>query len=252
MHRFIVTDLTRAAVGETIALNDDEAHHVRDVLRLVRGSCLEVFDGMGRSCAAVVAEINRRVVTVQVSSAPIAECPRMPALWLAVAPPKADRLRWLVEKATELGVDRLTPLITRRTVVNPGEGKRLKLEASVVQACKQCGRNTLMQISEPRIWERFWQEVERDPDGHATRIVLADRDGGVAPLDAAGVSRRIVLIGPEGGLSPEERQQALDRGAVPVSFGTSILRIETAAIAAAAIFQAPPRNREPTDAPRLP
>jgi 16S rRNA (uracil1498-N3)-methyltransferase len=243
MQRFIVTDLSAAQPGDAVALSDDEAHHLRDVLRVRIGEEVELFDGRGWSCRAIVADASRRSVAVQATTPPVFEEPDRPALWMAVAPPKLDRLKWLVEKATELGVTRLIPLITERTVVTPGEGKLQRLEAVVAQACKQCGRNTLMQIVPPVAWSDFWMARDSATDTPSTCALVAHRDGQSLRAGLSSVPDRVVIVvGPEGGLTPAELKQATERGGAPTTFGRHILRIETAAIAAVAAVQAAPRG----------
>ena len=153
---------------------------------------------------------------------------------LATADPKADRLRWLVEKATELGVDRYIPLQTGRSIVAPGAVKLDKMRQVVVEACKQSGRNQFMQIDSLMPWKQFVAQEVSTPS-----TIVADPGGPpLSNLDVA-VFRKAdlrLVIGPEGGLSASELQEAIEAGAKTVSLGTNILRVETAALALAAVF----------------
>jgi 16S rRNA (uracil1498-N3)-methyltransferase len=148
-----------------------------------------------------------------------------------------------VEKGVELGVDRLTLLITQRSIVQPGEGKLDKLRDVAIQACKQCGRSDLPLLDPPcplTAWLAEWSPAQRRPED---RLLLADRDGSPILDILAGISwemtaRVAVLIGPEGGWTEEERTAAGTAGARVVRLADQTLRIETAALAAAACIRA--------------
>lgn len=220
MKRFFHPGLADAAPGERLSLDDGEAHHLRDVLRVAEGETVELFDGAGRAAPGLVSSVTRRAVIVQCLVAPICDPPNVPQLWLAVAPPKADRLRWLVEKCVELDVDRLLLIRTARTVVQPGEGKLHKLTDTALQACKQCRRNRLLDLAPLIPWEQVCRELfpADQTAASATRLLLADREGAavsdaLAPANAEPVQRVIALIGPEGGFDPEELRQAIAGGA---------------------------------------
>lgn len=151
----------------------------------------------------------------------------LPRIHLAVAPPKGDRFKWLIEKATELGVDQITPLITTRTVVEPGAGKLDKLQAAVVAACKQSGRNRVMQVQENLPFGKLIEIAGTE------RIVLVGDPGGrlFDPVMIPEGTREVVLlIGPEGGWTDEELSRAELAGAVRVRIADGVLRAETAAI----------------------
>jgi len=213
-----------------VTLSGSEAHHLAHVLRLGVGAAVTLFDGKGTSAEAEVLSISKRDVTLCTRSVEFEPEPRR-SVTLAVAPPKGDRFRWLVEKATELGVDRVVPLLTKRTVVDPRDSKLDKLRQTIIGACKQCGRNRLMELSEP--WKlssllaaHLWGPehlVVFHPSGKPLRTISLEED-------ERGV---MLLIGPEGGFTDEEIAQARDRGAQINAFGRTILRTETAAIAAA-------------------
>lgn len=229
--------------GTVLPLLAAEAHHLRNVLRLKAGEGVELFDGRGWSVRARLREAPRAALEVELLDVPQRGAERRPRLWLAAAAPKQDRLRWLVEKGVELGVDRLTLLLTRRTIVQPGEGKLEKLREVAVQACKQCGRSDLPVLDPPCAWTAWlaeWRSAQARP---AAVLLLADRDGTPILHELNNISRETtelvaVLIGPEGGWTEEERTAALDAGARAVRLGEQTLRIETAALAAAACVRA--------------
>jgi 16S rRNA (uracil1498-N3)-methyltransferase len=172
--------------------------------------------------------------TVDLKILEMTESPR-PAgeVILASAVPKGERFRWLVEKAVELGVDRLIPIITLRSVVKPGEGKREKMEQAVIEACKQCRRNRLLAITEPQPWAMFLEEHLSQRD---YSVALLAHPGGAelrGVFPSTFPDRVILIVGPEGGFTDEEVSQAGASGAILVGLGPNILRIETAAMALA-------------------
>ena len=207
----------------------DEARHLVRVMRCRVGDEVVVFDGRGTSWRARVAVIGRDEAVLELGAAAVASEPRAAQLALAVALPKGERQKWLVEKLTELGVARLVPLVTARGVAEATPAAVERLGRGVIEACKQCGRDTLMAIAEPRT------VAEVVGDRHAAgRILVADRDGSpVAPADRDD-RPTVALVGPEGGFTTEELAAVEAAGGRRVSLGPHVLRIETAAIALAA------------------
>lgn len=230
MHRFFLP--TIPDVGPAI-LDGSEAHHLSHVLRITSGTEIEVFDGRGRSAAATVTRVGKRDVELLLQGSRFTT-PPTPELTLAVAAPKGDRLDWLVEKSVELGVRRLIPLITTRSVADPREGKLDRLRQAVIAACKQCRRDHLLEIQTPVRWTEFLAGLSRPdscwiahPGGVPIAALLPQADS--LPLTAA--------IGPEGGFTDEEIAAGLQRGASLVSLGDLILRVETAAVAVASLVR---------------
>ena len=212
---------------DRIALSGPEAHHLTRVLRAGVGDEVEVFDGQGNLARGRIAEIGRDRVAIDVEARGEAPRPSLPEVTLATAIPKGERIEWLVEKATELGVARLVPLRTARSVVDPRSTKLDRLRRRVIEACKQSGRNHLMALGDSISWEELIRSVD-DP----IRLVADPQGGGFEPMPPT--SRVTIAIGPEGGLTAEELASALERGWNAVGLGPHVLRIETAAIAAAA------------------
>ncbi len=220
----------------TAKLSGSEAHHLMNVLRLKKGDQVCLFDGNGCHATAEITEFSRSDLTLRILEVEKTEAEALDSLTLATAVPKSERFRWLVEKATELGVSRFVPLQTARSIVHPGEGKLQKMHQTMIAACKQSGRNRLMSIEPLATWEQFL----KDHDSHAA-LFVADPNGPpaaetLARVRSANPHHRVTLaIGPEGGLTDEELQAAIDNGAQPASLGPNILRIETAAIALASL-----------------
>jgi 16S rRNA (uracil1498-N3)-methyltransferase len=212
-------------------LEGDEARHLTRVLRAKVGDTVSLFDGAGREWPARVASIGRDRVELDTAEPTVDPVAVGSPLTLAVALPKGDRQKWMVEKLTELGTARLIPLETTRGVAEATTSAQARLERGVIEACKQCGRNTLMEIAAGSPLDRLLAEV---PAGVC--VVIAHPGG--KPLDAATAARTatgmIALVGPEGGFTDEELRIADRAGAIRVSLGPHILRVETAAIALAA------------------
>lgn len=228
--------------GAVLPLSIAESHHLRNVLRGSVGDVVEVFDGRNWRAQAEIARLERSGVQLRLCAEPEQLPTRRPCLWLAVAPPKQDRLRWLVEKGVELGVDRVTLLNTERSVVEPGAGKLERLREAAIQACKQCGRCDLPTLEAPCSLATFLQAWRTNPTSTTRLLLVADRQG--APLmqqatewQAAAPDVAAVVIGPEGGLTAGELAEVRQAGGRTVRLGEAVLRIETAALAAAALLR---------------
>jgi len=216
----------------TLTLAGEEAHHLLHVLRLKPDDEITLFDGRGGEAWARITAISKKVAELEIVSRRVSP-PNLHPLTLTTAVPKGDRFAWLVEKATELGVDRLIPLQTQRSIVDPREGKLDKMRQTVVAACKQSGRNFLMEITPVCTFAEF---LERElPAG---RLLLADPTGDICTPELLRTAQPLLLaIGPEGGWSPDELELARQRGAQVVRLGDTVLRMETAAVAMAAIVR---------------
>lgn len=235
--------LTRVFVDEPLAsgaempLGAVAAGHVVRVLRLKSGDALTLFDGRGGEYAGTVADIRRGAVRVQVGPHDPVERESPLAITLAQGAARGERMDWVVQKATELGVRTIVPLLTERSVLKldakQSSAKRAHWRAVAVSACEQCGRNRVPSLAPPTDL-RDWLASLKDSD---TRLVLeatAQRSLGLAPTATA----LTLLIGPEGGLSDAERQAARSVGFDARRLGPRILRTETAAVTALSILQA--------------
>jgi len=223
------------AIDSSVELIGGEAHHLARVLRAKPGDEVELFDGRGRSAWGKIVELGKKSVTLRIEGRIAEEKPAAPVI-IGAAVPKGERLRWLVEKATELGVDRLVPLETARGVVHPRDGKLDKLQQTVIAACKQSGRNRLMEIDASTAWDDF---IVRDFQGRC--VLVAHPSGEPLARMLTGESAQspvVAAIGPEGGFTDAEIEAAIAAGAKLVSLGPRILRIETAVIAMAAAITA--------------
>jgi 16S rRNA (uracil1498-N3)-methyltransferase len=214
-----------------IELDGAPAHYLGNVLRLKAGAEVLVFDGSSGEWLAkiVLARKGRLKLSVEHKTR---EPETIPDVWLAFAPVKRTQTDWLVEKATELGVARLLPVMTQRTVAE--RVKLERLESIAIEAAEQCGRTMLPDIDEPLPLAHLLKH--RDA---SRTLYFADEAGGEWAPDAFTPGPCIILTGPEGGFTDEERRAI--RGApngVAISLGPRILRAETAALAALTTYMA--------------
>lgn len=217
-------------------LDGSEAHHLMHVLRITAGEVVELFDGRGLVVSAKVATVRKRDVELHVESARREPIPLREVI-LGTAVPKGDRFDWLIEKATELGVTRIVPLITARSSVDPREGTLDKLRQTIIAASKQCGRNHLLELDTVSNWSDFVQSEFTNRAAFIAHPLAEALTISEEPIRLASSPSLVFAIGPEGGFTDEEVALALRCGAKPVRLGTLILRIETAAVALAALAQ---------------
>ncbi len=239
-------------VGPTeFTLDGEGAHHLIRVMRVKPGERLVLFDGTGAEFDAAVTEVGKKSLALEILARRTENRELPVPLWLAVALPKGERQRWLVEKAVELGASHFVPLLAERSVVKAGEAAGERLERMVVEAAKQCGRNTLMKI----LPARTSRELFRGADGSSAEEDGMPRDavrilahpGGAAIKTLCAECRLtqkplLAAVGPEGGFSDAEIHDARQAGWQAVSLGRTILRTETAAIKIAAVFSAEVEN----------
>jgi 16S rRNA (uracil1498-N3)-methyltransferase len=216
--------------GVELALPPGAARHVQ-VLRLQPGTAITLFNGQGGEWQATVLRMGRSDVVVRVTAHEAIEREAARAVTLAIGMPANERMDWLVEKATELGVARIVPLHTQHGVLRlsgeRAQKKQTHWQGVAQAACEQCGRNRVPPIDPVRDVTAFLREATGE------RAVLSLGEGSVPARQAfASDAALTVLIGPEGGLSSSEDAQARAAGFAPVSLGARVLRAETAAIAA--------------------
>ncbi len=262
--RYFAPDLP--AAGGLIPLDETEARHANQVMRVTPGDRVTLFDGRGHESPATVVKTGRRECVCEAEPASEVDRESPFRLTIATALPKPDRAKEMVERLSELGVDELVPLTTERTQRPPSASQIAKLRRGVIESCKQSGRNRLMSISDPVTFDESLQRTvaptepvsRMRPNSHARlgseaapprRWILTpdasptagewagdrgDDLGGLGLPGGDGV-RAVAWIGPEGGWSPSELEQAFAAGLTPIGLGPRVYRIETAAAAIAAI-----------------
>lgn len=214
-----------------LRIDGPQAHYLAGVMRVKAGDPVRLFDDVTGEWLAIVAAAGRRDVSLDVREQ-LAGREAVPDLWLLAAPLKKGRVDWMAEKACELGVARLVPVITHRTVVDRPKVERLR--AHMIEAAEQCGRTALPQVAEPVKLPALLREW---PDGRT--LYFADELGGAPAREVMAPGPAAILIGPEGGFDDAERAaiRALPQ-ALGMALGPRILRADTAAAAAVAIWMA--------------
>jgi len=224
---------TPLATGLVFSLPAGAARHVQ-VLRLQPGDVITLFNGEGGEFDATVTRMGRSDVDVEVGAHHSIEREAVRAVHLLAGITANDRMDWLVEKATELGVASITPLVAERSVLKlKGERADKKLahwQGVAVAAAEQCGRNRVPKVH-PAVTLNEW--LKKAPPGE--RWVLSLTEGTQALTQMTIEGPVTVLSGPEGGLSPHEEAAALAAGFVPVTLGPRVLRAETAPLAVLAV-----------------
>ncbi|WP_310496346.1 16S rRNA (uracil(1498)-N(3))-methyltransferase [Sandarakinorhabdus sp.] len=221
------------AQGAVLTLPAPQSHYLAQVMRRQLGDVVRMFNGRDGEWAARVTALAKKAISVSL------EMQSQPQettadLWLCAAPLKRGRIDWVAEKACELGVARLVPVVTRRTIVDRLNHDRLF--AHMVEAAEQCGRTALPELAEPVALAALLRDW---PPGRT--LIFADETGGapMAHAMANASAPAAILIGPEGGFTPEERAaiRAVP-GAMAISMGPRILRADTAAAVAVGVWQA--------------
>lgn len=228
---YINSDFAAAA---DLVLPDEAAHHARSVLRLTRGEHISVFNGTEARLAEVI-EVNRQRMVVRLGER-IAHNPESPLnITLVQSISRGERMDYTIQKAVELGVNRIVPVLSRRTVVkfdHKREAKRLNHWRGVIQhAAEQSGRVRLPELTAVYSFDHWLRESGGD------RIAL--HPAGKAPLAQISQPRGplYLLAGPEGGFDPQELDLLRDSGVVIATLGPRILRTETAALCALSVLQ---------------
>jgi len=221
------------APGAELALGATGARHVQ-VLRLQPGDELVLFDGRGGQWAGAVVAMSRREVRVRTLHHEAVERELAVDVTLAVGMPANERMDGLIEKATELGVARIQPLVCERSVLRVAGERALRKAAHwravAVAACEQCGRNRVPEIAEP-IGLPEWLRAPEPAQG-ARWLLALDDDARPWPPSHAAVGAVVVLSGPEGGFTAAEVGAARAAGFVACSLGVRVLRADTAPLAA--------------------
>lgn len=223
--------------GSVVDLEAQASHHLARVLRAKVGDSLTIFNGEGGEYEASIIAIDKKKVSVLIASYQPRETESQLTLYLAQGISRGEKMDYTIQKAVELGVKKIIPLMTERCSVKLDEERRQKRlqhwQSIVVSACEQSGRNRVPEILSPQSLNQWLQTVEAD-----YYFVLAPL--GTQKLNEISLqkdARVVLLIGPEGGLSDQEMTQVSQKGFQPLNLGPRVLRTETAAVAALTALQ---------------
>ena len=238
MRRFFID--RKKIKGDRVVIDGEEAHHIRDVIRLKAGDTFLGLDGAGKTYRLRIKKITK-AVEAEIEEILSKEL-NMPRVLLACALPKGRKFEDIIEKAAELGVSEIIPMVTQRTIVKVGDIdkaiKQKRWEKIAIEAAKQCGRDVL-----PRVYEavKFEEAVKLTESlGYKKKIIpcLGDDTKYISDALSGETKEAAVFIGPEGDFSWKEIDHAKACGLVPVSLGPLVLKVDTACIFALSVIQA--------------
>jgi len=221
---------------DSLEILGKEAHHIANVLRLKEGTTVGLFDGFGYKAIGSILSVTSDRVLVELTNDRVANTEPPVEITLYQALPKKDKLELIIQKATELGVTNIVPIITKRTIVNiDGEKSKKKVERwnkIAQEACKQSGRAYVPQISEPISFKNVFCDLKTELNLMPYEAETEKSLKQVLKSYTVSIPRSIgIFIGPEGGWDKEEVSMAVDKGIIPVTLGPRILRTETASLA---------------------
>ncbi len=222
---------------QTIKLDEKASHHLARVLRASTGDSFTLFNGQGGEFAAIITHIDKKCVHAEVIAFAPREAESPVNICLAQGIARGEKMDFIVQKAVELGVTNITPLMTERCNVRldqEREEKRLQhWQAVVVSACEQSGRNRIPVVLAPVAYSEWLAGVKAD----LCFVLSPHVENRLDEYQLAPQASVVLLIGPEGGLSEQEVAAAVQAGFLPLNLGPRVLRTETAAIAAIAALQ---------------
>jgi len=232
----------KLAIGDEIVVTGEDAHHIIRVLRLSPGDVISISDGKSEESVGIITDIDIRSTKIRIR---ILEQNKIketkPFITLLQGLPKGEKFDWIIQKSTEIGVSKIVPIVTKRTVVNIApmklQRRMQRWNRIAEEAAKQSMRIDIPQIVELSKFEDSLKEIENNQ----LSIIPWEQEKNVSLKEVLrgnkkNITKIAVFIGPEGGFSFEEIEKAKQFGAVPVSLGSRILRTETAAIVACSIL----------------
>lgn len=225
---FVEADL---GAGMAVPLSEGQAHYLIHVMRAKAGDRVRLFNGRHGEWSASIETVTKRGAILKATAQTESQKP-VPDIWLVFAPVKKTPADYLAQKATELGVRRLQPVFTRRTIVTRVNEERLL--ANAVEAAEQSDRLSVPEIAAPLALEKLLSHWPAE-----RRLYFCDEGGDAQPMaKAAAAGPAAILTGPEGGFDPAEREMLRKLSFVtPVTLGPRILRADTAALAALSVWQ---------------
>ena len=223
---------------DSLILSDNACHHIRNVLRAEVNDHLILFNGQGGEYEAEITEIAKKRVTVKIIRYLAIERESPLTLHLAQGLTRSDKMDYIVQKATELGVTSITPIVAERSQgrlsTEQAKQKITRLQQIAIAACEQCGRNRPPPIHAPVSMREWLEQTANIPHRYLLLPTIIQQQ---KEADTTQPSAIHLLIGPEGGFTVEENNIALKSGCRSLTLGSRILRTETASLAAIAVMQ---------------
>jgi len=227
MYTFYVPSIR---INKNIAtITGSEQHHLRNVLRLEHGDTIRIIDGKGSVCFGKIREINAESTDTKILNYEF-HGNNTPSLTLFQALPKNDKMELILQKTTELGVTRIVPMSTERSLQNPSENRCERWHRIVLSATKQCKRAWLPELDEVQEFDESLNMMQK----YALSLIFWENEKQhikTVLKEKTKVESIAFLVGPEGGFTDMEVNAAIEKGCIPVTIGSNILRTETAAIA---------------------
>lgn len=225
---------------DRIYVGGEEAHHILDVMRLKKGDRVIAFDGIKNEYFGVIEDISKKSLVIKIEKIKESEAQKNYRITLAQAVPKMDKMDYIIQKTTELGVDSIIPMDTKRSVVKLKKEKislkRKRWQRIAQEAAKQCGRNSLAAIEEYLDFKGALEKIKFYDLALMPSVFPFKKESLKRRLSTFGGRSILVFIGPEGGFDPVELDAASKEGVVFVSLGENILKCDTAAISAVAMI----------------
>jgi len=229
--------------GSTVELGEENLHYIKNVLRRKSGDHLILFGGMGFECEAVIRDFTAQNVTIEITKKKKIKVDSSIKITLAQSLPKGNKMDFIIQKASELGVDRIIPFKSSRSIPKLAKNRiRLRLprwQKIAIEASRKCGRENIPKITDIITYD----EVLQCPEDSILKIIFweGETNTGIKEIlhskKYEGVTDFFVVVGPEGGFSNEEIEMASRVGFLPASLGKLVLKVETAALVILSIIQ---------------
>ncbi|MXP67723.1 16S rRNA (uracil(1498)-N(3))-methyltransferase [Pantoea sp. Aalb] len=223
-------------INNEIILNKDNLHHLYNVLRMTLNQEVELFNGSNLNYSAKIIKINKKYIKVKILREYYSNLESPLYIHLGQVISRSEKMDFIIQKASELGVNVITPLFSKRCIIKLDRMKLLskikRWQKIAISACEQCGRNYIPQIREPMVLENWCSESDDSFKIHLHIKAIKS----ISKLPKS-INNIRVLIGPEGGLSSAERVMAVQKGFINVLLGPRVLRMETATITAITALQ---------------
>jgi 16S rRNA (uracil1498-N3)-methyltransferase len=237
MHIPRIYQASNLKVGDLFCLDNKASHHIANVLRLKEEAPIIIFNGFGGEFCATLKKYNKREAFVQIETHIPKETESPLHIHLGQSICRNDKMDYIIQKAVELGVGEITPLLTKRTEIKLATPDRIDKRQQrwndiVISACEQCGRNKIPPISNIKSLHSWFQ-----PEKAELRFILTPHEGKTLSSYSEPVSSVCILVGPESGFDSQELELALKIGFQPLQIGPRILRTETAALAVISALQ---------------